>query len=490
MAPSADRSTNIPHPFALNSNPRRLAAHVLLALSNALFLGFIGLLSFCNRLSTDDFSALSTAKKYRGLWGALGWWWHHWTGRMVSMSVMIEVSQAAARDGKLLVYSLLTITAWIAAVYALLLRLLPLPSAANSSKAERLNLAVFIAGLAVFASFDRGEVWFWLSGSSTYLWPLTLLLFGLVLLLSEPPKRWQIVLATFFFALAGGCNEISGLLPLAVCGGMFLHKSLTLRRSGTIKRDWASLQRWLWPFLGSLAAVVMVVSAPGNHLRMALMPPLPVGAALLRCPAIVLQVVSFALMHRFPWFLMALASGLLAGNTFRASGGVWSERQTRTFLLRGTLALALALYLSLLPSTFALGTVPPLRAEFQEIVLLLGYCGLLGFLCAQQKIKKPVLLAVQVCVGASLLASSILTVGFVRAQRPVVRAYARAFDARYQEALRRKEEGRREEMITQQLPRSSDRWLNTNDLVQDPHSWINQNFASALELPFEIRILP
>ena len=484
-ADSAIKSQDAPLP---RPEVWRMARNGLLGVSNALFLGFMVLLAFCNRLCADDFSALSTAKIYGGLFGALGWWWRHWTGRMVSMSVMISVSQAVERDGKLLWYSLITLAVWIFAVYALLHRLTPKTMALKFRRGERANLAVFIAGLAVFASFDRGEVWFWLSGSSTYLWPLSLLLLGAALLLSAPLKIWRIALATLFFMLASGCNEISGLLPIVVCGGALLREGLRRARSASGPKNDAALNRWLWPFLGSLLATAMVALAPGNRLRLQTEVPLPIGRALLLCPQIVFQVTKFSLIHRLPWFVMAVAAGYFGGEAFQNVERAWGRTQTRRVLALGTLGLLAGLYLSLLPSTVALGETPPLRAVFQDVVLLLGYSAMLGFVFARQEFAARFVRAWRLALGLCLLASSVLTLRFARQQTPVVTAYARAFDARYAEALRRRDAGDTREMMTALLPRSPDRWINTNDITEDPRHWINTNFRNALRLPFDTRI--
>src|SRR5207253_11245863 len=78
--------------------------------------------------------------------------------------------------------------------------------------ALELNLALYLSGLLFFSTFERGEVWFWLSGSATYLWPLALALLGAGFLLARRPSAWTVAAGSVALALTAGFNESPALL--------------------------------------------------------------------------------------------------------------------------------------------------------------------------------------------------------------------------------------------------------------------------------------
>jgi hypothetical protein len=352
-----------------------------------------------------------------------------------------------------------------------------------------INISFFIAGLVVFTSFDRGECWFWLSGSATYLLPTTLLLTGTGLLLSPSVSPAKIVSATLCFTLAAGCNEAWGLVPLAVLSWI-LGSWLIRRNKGETNSGDLLPQHVFWPWLGTLLAVVFIYTAPGNAYRLATTPPLNIVNSLQVLPRITVYSITFTLVHRLPWLIMAFVTGVCLVAHSNSETVPRTTKAVARDIGTLTIALACAVLLAFIPSAVALQKAPPFRAWLEPCTFLVGYSVAFGYLCAQHAWAMPQSsrLALGVLAVAVSLGSCGLTLKTMREQIPIVVRYASQYDARYREATRRRDRHETREMIVKRLPNVKDRWINTYDMVENPNSWINRSYKSALHLPFNIRV--
>ena len=473
----------------INHARKRLACHILLTGSNLLLLAFVLILAACSRLSTDDFSMLASLRAKHNVFSATAWWWTHWTGRVVAIGLSVLVSGIAKSDGKVLGYCLVTFGAFVLSVYSVGSVILKHRLGIVLPTWTRANAAVLISGLALFASLDRGEVWFWLSGSVVYLWPMSLALMGASLLLDRNTGGRKTLAAAVLFALACGCSESLGMLiVVSLCIGALAD----LKRSSASWNRWprlADCHRLLGPLSGAGAMMALVYAAPGNHIRLK-GAHVDITLALLHWPAFALHVVAFLLLHRLPWFLGAVGVGYAIGACVDSQNTNWQPPQVGKWLLGSLLVLTAALFLSVLPALLVFQQEPPLRTWFPATIILLLICGNIGFVLAGYTVfGRRKWIGTEV-IALCLVANMLLTVRYMRQQIPIVVSYSRAYDARYRIVLREKELGRISELTVIRLPSSPDRWINTYDITDDPSHWINQVFKAALELPFDVRLGP
>lgn len=460
---------------------------VLMFASNLLIFGFVFLLSTCNRLNADDFSSLGSIKNCHGIGGSLAMWYQHWTGRMFSMLIIDIVSLASERDGKLFTYSLVNVSSWIIAVTLFFHRICVnygLPIKIGSL----LNFSIYISGLVLFASFARGDSWFWLSGSANFLLPTTLILIGASMLMSRTIKPWQIGLATVIFACAAGCNEFSGLLPLCVILSLMLIH-LSKRHKEPSVHGCTAMHRFIWPFLGVLSMCILVYAAPGNQIRMAGEPKIDPFHSIFICPKIALYSIWFSVIHRAPWLTMAFISGFWAGIRFHSEAQHPSISQILVKMATLLLVLFASLCVTFAPASLALQDSPPFRAWIQPVTLIIAACFTGGLILSQSRITPGTKTLACVAFILSLVASCVLTLMYIKIQAPIVQSFAKAYDARFSLLLRHRDQGDLNDMTVELLPDSRDHWINTFDISADPHHWMNEALKSALRLKFDVRMV-
>ncbi|HZP83821.1 MAG TPA: DUF6056 family protein [Chthonomonadaceae bacterium] len=447
---------------------------------NVLTLAFLLLFAACNRLTTDDFCFLGKVRSL-GVVGCAAWYWQHWTGRWASSSLIALVTALSGPSCRLWGYSLVTLLAFTLSLWWLLNVLARRVLSVRPSPLVMANLAFFLVGQLFFATFERGQAWVWLSGSATYLWPLSLLFVALALLLHPKPSPIQLLTASLLFGLIPGCNEtlaFVSLLGLGAAAGFFgLRARFRIR---VLRRDPAFLKAF-WPLLLCLAGSSLVVFAPGTHARQATVARGDMGNVL----AYTLHALTFFPHHRLPWLAMPALFGYAVGRLYPLAEAQ-DARSTARLLPLLAAGVVVATFLSVLPAALADRSGPPLRAWLQITVVFVGACFAAGFILANSmgKVSRdgPMFSAL---LAVGLLANALLAAYFLKQQYPIVTRYAASYDARLRFLYAKQAQGTTGLAIMDNLPDSG--WLITADTSTDPQSWLNQCLKDGLALGFDVR---
>lgn len=194
----------------------------LLSVACGLFLVFLGITAWNDRLNTTDDFLLLERLQERGPIGAIRTW--EFNPRPVSHLVFhltfLPARQVADLHLCLFVSHLLFLVLTVHALHRLLIEVFR-PLGLSQIGRRAWTLAVTLLMCAFFFVFERQETWAWYIGSMVYLLPFLFLTYGLAFMLQGGRRAWWALPCCF---LVGGTLElmvpITGLLLLALyCGG-------------------------------------------------------------------------------------------------------------------------------------------------------------------------------------------------------------------------------------------------------------------------------
>jgi hypothetical protein len=287
----------------------RMIAAVSCWLSVTFSLTLLVLLARFNRMTRDDY-VFARAVQVHGFWGAQGFWYRGWTGRVVYIFVVSAVHLLGPRMAQIapiVVYGIWYLVAvWCAHLLACKLHW-------RHTWMYALLLASVIIYSAVVANTSMGEVVWWESGVLTY--PPGLIgvtAMGAVLLTDWPDKTKSIAAAVLAF-ISGGFAEVmvsTEIGLLLVCIGLaFIFPSGPLAR---VRRPLCAA------FLGAALIFAIAFAAPGNSHRTAVEgathTPILIAAA---------RSLRFSLGHFARYIYLNGAGALLA---FTAGALIGTER--------------------------------------------------------------------------------------------------------------------------------------------------------------------
>jgi hypothetical protein len=243
----------------------------LLAVMVALALVAFTYLGFFSRYLADDY-CFARQVIDNGFWGAQIHSYLTWSDRFSStfFNTLINYSGLA---GIQLLPGLLIVM--LTAATILLLRKVRQFSEIPLSESEIFASSALFTYLSLYSAPDLFQALFWRAGSITYLLPLSLMIFGLVLALARldhKPTVWLPALILLVFFIAGGFSETNlalqtGLIALILAGGFFRSRKFDFKQPITI--------HLLAALAGSLIALAVMLVSPGNSVRMEAMPARP-----------------------------------------------------------------------------------------------------------------------------------------------------------------------------------------------------------------------
>ena len=455
----------------------------LLVLSNALLIiplvlhGYFGLFS---RYLADDFC---TAGQFftQGFLPSIQYWYMNWSGRF-SFYFFIDLTHFI---GPWITPYLTaaTVIVWLVILYALArqsLRIIHVPNPVLQ--------AALLAPIVLFATLagtpDIYQSLYWQTGLVTYVVPLLFLTsYGVWFLgrvFREPQERpgWRVwVLSAGITFIAGGFSEtyvsmqIAALLIFLIIMASFATGDT--RRSGIL-----ILSSGL---VGALAALFLVVTAPGNTVRLSFMPDR------LSIPVLMFWSLRHAAAFSAKSFINApisslipfLIPGLLALSLPKnQNGNAASSSPQRNKVILNLIGIPVIVYLlivaTITPSVFATAAYPAERAlitaQFVLICalafwsLLLGHFlrGYLGKLTAH-----PTL--IWVVIVLLLMSGAIISSQKTRSRLPDAQTFASLWDERDQN-IRQEISAGVQKISAASLPHMSP---GLGELSKDPNDWVN-----------------
>jgi len=364
----------------MNKTKQLISSYIIL-LSTGSALVLYGYLGSFTRLLADDYCSAYYAQRL-GLLRSIWYWYLNWSGRYTAFGADWLMEKLGVYNLKVIPpFSLLFwLVMTICAIYLSLKRHIQLKDVRLAS----ISLGAVFLYVVLSLSPNIPQSVFWWNGMRSYSLPLILLTTYVVLFqlgVERLRTKREIIiggLLSFLYAfMSGGTGETYVAFQVVLFG--FLIILLWFVQANLKSSQFVFL---LAGFVGSVVAILVVISAPGNAIRQSYFPPPPGIAAL--------TAIS---LHGYWDFILqiiqspAKISGLIGALCLAAMIGARSQNsQMRNYrlvpmLLVGAFVLALA---CIVPGVYATSEPPPTRAM---IIPVFGFVACLlwaGFMIGQQ----------------------------------------------------------------------------------------------------------
>ncbi len=247
---------------------RMHASTLFLILTGISFLLLYTVLSFNNRLASDDVYFLAMLKK-QGFWDCFRNVYNGWSGRWSATAYFFCV--IGLTDNYLhihyflVAYHILTLLLLIAAIQMIIqfvfLKFLQITLAIL----DVLVYSILFIACFYFFTFDSIEAWWWLCSSIAYLQGICFLLVGVALILQHKRGILHDCCISLCFIYAGGCMEIYSMIVLSLFLLGLLYGLKTKRWE-----QWKQHKHFNTcsiAMISFLLSTVICVIAPGNYHR-------------------------------------------------------------------------------------------------------------------------------------------------------------------------------------------------------------------------------
>jgi len=448
-------------------------------------------LGLFSRYYADDY-CLTSGFLIKGFWKSQIDLYTTWSPRF-SGTFILNLSEYFGRSA-IRGWTAFLILLWVITLTWSLRQVSQLTRVLVSKKSALLLSEIFIFFIILEAPQQYQSI-YWRIGLITYTLPLVFLtgLCGLIFnrmrkIEPEQIPWWGLVACTALAFFAGGFSETyvtlqTSLLILALLG-------IWLGCKYPVKRNWLILVGG--SLVGSIIALIIVVSAPGNAIRLAAMPVRPPN---------LFQLIQMSMTNAFLFMYISLKN--------------YSFQNVLTFLLPAALtyciyagrngfpkmrptALLVALFLTpiigyllivtvCLPTAYAQFSYPEgrtlIQAHFLMVAIILIEGGLIGMCLSQLHLwaNEPVPFSLQLLTTLLFLLIALYPLYDARKtymKAPIYRERAMAWDVRDTEIRRRALLNESNIKIIDSRASSFDEFSGLEEIGSDPRHWVNQCAAS------------
>ena len=358
-----------------------------------------------SRFVADDFSSAALTVE-KGILGATRDWYVNWSGRF---SASFFDSLAGYTGPSSMKYAVaLSLSLLITGMVLFSTRIL------QGSNRQNVLTGIFLSSLVLTSAFfvtpDLPQSLYWGQGMRSLILPLIPLFFILAILKDidngqKTKTAWIVFIAVLSF-FAGGFGETYVVIQTTVFGLLILF--LCMQKPFGVKK-----KKLLAPsiaMVSSIAAMVVTVLAPGNHVRQTYFPAPPSPVALV---SIAFESMGkfFDAIFRLPEMSSCLAfvaiAALICGCLYAMQKNIKESDQNKYFssiripgiLFPAIIACSffLMIFVSFLPSAYAMSTTPPPRTLVLPSLILCLALVALGFMAG-------------LMVGSSLIPKGLLRV--------------------------------------------------------------------------------
>ena len=236
----------------------------LISLSNILFVFLFVVLSYYNRIASDDFYSIALLRD-KGILGGVTYTYNTWTGRWAACFLNLFLIRFYALNHFLFVYGITIFILFVFSVKRLLHNLIELFQVNSLSFWKELNLAVFIVSAIFYCSIKIDETWFFLSSTCVYLISMLFFMLGTSALIARKTGVFNTLILIISFAYIGGSCE-----PFALINLLFLMLLIFLNDFAVLKIDLPKKQfakSLILAFVICMASFVILYMADGNRVR-------------------------------------------------------------------------------------------------------------------------------------------------------------------------------------------------------------------------------
>ena len=444
---------------------------------------YIGTLS---RYLADDYCTTGTLREL-GFFGSQLRWYLTWSGRF-SFTFMVNLIEVI---GPWIVPFLtaLVLLIWLAGLTQLIRRL-PGPLGGSGARRSAMLLGMVVLLGTLDGTPDVYQSLYWMTGMVTYSLPLVLVAFYAAWLIKRVNWKnslWIVLLSGLFAFSMGGFSETYVTTQTTILA-VIVVIILPQRKDPNRGRKLALIGSGL---VGSLLALVVIVAAPGNQMRIALMPEQADFVS------IVVQSVydtylfiritisdswqTLALVVLLPLTLTAFADA----ETSNAPGRAQSFRRSLLRLSMIGITASLAMVASVFPSEYATANYPAERALITTgyiMTLALAFGGAeIGFALSQSIRQFSRLRILQITASILLLSlvgfNVFASLAYRQAQYPRASKFAASWDDRDHEIRKAVSRGE-EDIAVRSLPHMA----GLAEVEADPDAWINRCISQSYGL--------
>lgn len=421
------------------------------------------------RFMADDFCSAYYAQRF-GLLRSIWYWYRTWSGRYTAFAFDWLSLEAFGRYGAWL-FPPLTLGFWLVAAVGTIHTALRRAAPQSKNLAAALALGSLFLVTVILLSPDVPQSFYWLNGLRAYVLPLGILTFYAWLFAWGAPKlkssravRWGCGMAFCLTFVNGGLSETYAAMQIALLIVLVSLQWLAGNRKGT-----AALFLLMAALLGALAALIVIVLAPGNAIRQSYFPspPAPLKLLTISMQAYLNDLSEIITsLQKISALLGALLASLWIGGRYRGR-----------FRVQGWLIVALALagivlsFAGFLPGVYGYSEAPPPRtlsiATFALVAFWLCSTFLAGGWLAQGaqlfSRARDALLALAIALTG---VACTLTIQSVHRQRQTYVAFAQLWDRADAQILQARAQGQAEVHIP-----ALENWAGLDRPSDNPKFW-------------------
>lgn len=454
----------------------RILASLTIVLSGILIF-MHGYLTSYTRLLADDFCSAYYAERF-GLLRSIWFWRLNWSGRYSAFAADWVFARIFGVYSLHILIPVLILVWLIFTILAVNLHFQKIAPEKNNLSASLLAGTVFLFTVLTLSP-DLPQSLYWWNGMRSYALPIISLTLGFCVfqlwvgkLLARNLLFWGGVTSFVLVFISGGFSETFAVLQFILLLFLIL---LRLMSSSGRKND-ATLLVLLSGLAGAATSLIVIISAPGNLIRQAQLPPHPDLAGLITISVHgYLYSISriFSSAEQWMGFLGMLAVFTWLGRYYKDQVEVENWRIPVYILLGILLSFA-----CIPPGVFGYSEPPPPRTMIIPFFVLVFFWGLACFLSGAvlANIKKRVFDSITrgaLVLGVLLVGfSSLAQVRSLYQQRDVYKAYAESWDRIDAQILAAKSNGE----TSVKVP-VTENWAGLNILNENPKFWVNACYS-------------
>ena len=441
-----------------------------------LFVVFFLMLSYHARISGDDFFYLWLKNSF-GAWKGMVYQYENWSGRWSAHFIGCWLVTFGLHKTFMLMINAVTGFMVISAFF-FLLTYLEKRFSIRTSNEEKSAMSILLMTGFFFASYSKGETWFWFIIILTYLWSIIAFILTIPLIFSGKKKVEEFIFIGLLTSYIGGASESYALIFLALLFSAFFSRIFIQRKS---LRDPANV-KLIFGITLLLISFAFSYFAPGTEIRHSLLPQSTLDEKLIiGLKSIAKYFVRF-IPGKLPYLLLFSVPWAAFG--YRYFNKKYPASLLMRFMRNGTVIFILILFLMFLPTVFILSESGPDRALSVISLATVLYFALMfaiaGALIERKNVWNFRWMVILNCASCCLLIYHFYT------QFTIASGFSNAYSQRMKLIEAERFAGRTAVLKVDPLPQEG--MLYNDELSVDTGYFTNKHLRAGLNLPFAISL--
>ncbi len=453
----------------------------LLASFGVTFLLLYTLLSYNNRLATDDYFYFKNLNDH-GIWNGMVASYSTWVSRWFAILFLNVVLKSYNLFHSLLPYHLFTIVALTMVVMNFIRAVAERFLQTTISYITLLLYSILLVASFYFFSFSISETWFWIAATTMYLWGIIFFIAGITFILRPGNKLLNQICCACCFLFIGGASESMAIHILTLLAAGILY--ILYQNKFSLQSFWkGKSHRMIFiSALSLLLALLISYSGHGRVLRQSALPDTGIFSSFLVTVKSLVKLILFQLPLKIHWFIFFAVPWIFLGHQFESEKKESLEKIFKRLVIF-FLAFLLLSFISFIPASLFLGETGPYRTWIPVSLYLSLCCMVCGFYLGYKAEWNKKLL--NRTFSAATLTLIVLMIINIISQKEITSMYSSAVDKRMSDLRELKEKGEKNTIALDALPPSG--MLYSSEISADSSYFSNQHLKNFLDLKFDIR---